>query len=366
MLKKILILTSEFGKGHMSVAKHLQAALNDSGQCEAKIIDFGHYAKGPFSHTHKSYDNTTRHAPKAWQMFFDLTNDDKAIHRLGKIQLKMSEKNGLALFKKEKPDLIVITYAGWVYTASQIAKKYDPNIKVVSLATDSISLHRTWTLGRIDELIVPDQDTAETVIESGINAHMIHALGYPVNPELFNKSFKKDVLIRQLRFDPSKKTILLIPTLLNKQKTISLIELILSNGHYNLAVVCGRDEEILKKLQYHKKERNFLLTGWVENMADYMLISDVIITKAGGSTVQECIAAKKPMILNQIIPGQEQGNALFVEKNQLGLVALSNEEIMRALTSILKNYPKFQKNLQKISKPNAAKNIADHLLGLLK
>ena len=86
----------------------------------------------------------------------------------------------------------------------------------------------------------------------------------------------------------------------------------------------------------------------------------------GGSTVQECIAAKKPMILNQIVPGQEQGNALFVEKNQLGLVALSNDEIMLALASILKEYKRFQTNLEKVSRSDAAKNIADYLLSLVK
>lgn len=365
-MKKILILTSEFGKGHMSVAKHLQTALADTGKCEAKIIDFGQYAKGPFSHSHKSYDTATKHVPKAWQIFFDMTNDDKTIHRLGRIQLKMTMKSGLALFKKEKPDLLVITFAGWVYTASQIAKKYNPNLKVVSLTTDSISIHRTWTLGDIDELIVPDQDTAETVIESGIDAQMVHALGYPVNPQLFDKSFDRKNFLKGFNFDFNKKTILLIPTLLNKQKTLDLIELILSKNEYNLAVVCGRDKELYKKLLHHEKDKNFHLTGWTDKMPAYMRSSDVVITKAGGSTVQECIAAKKPMILNQIVPGQEQGNALYVEKNQLGLVALSNDEILRALENIFKNYKSFERNLKKCSSTDAAKNIADYLLSLIK
>ncbi len=91
-MKKVLILTAEFGKGHMSVAEHLETALEASSKAEAKIIDFGQYASGPFTHSHKSYDTTTKHIPKAWQMFFDLTNDNKALQRLGNIQLKMSER----------------------------------------------------------------------------------------------------------------------------------------------------------------------------------------------------------------------------------------------------------------------------------
>ncbi len=363
-MKKILILTSEFGRGHMSVAKHLQTALNEAGQCEAKVIDFGHYAKGPFAHSHKSYDTATKHAPKAWQIFFDLTNDDKTIRRLGEIQLKMTMKGGLDLFKKEKPDLIVITFSGWVYSASKIAKKYNPKLKVVSLTTDSISIHRTWTLGDVDEIIVADKDTAEIIIESGIDAKIVHALGYPVNPVLFDKKFDRKEFLKNLNFDPSKKTVLFIPTLLNKQKTLDLIELILDQNQYNLAVICGRDQELHKKLSDHEEVKNFHLQGWTDKMSEYMLASDVIITKAGGSTVQECIAAKKPMILNQIVPGQEQGNALYVEKHRLGLVALTNQEIITSLDNIIKNYPDYDLRLNEVYSPDAARKIAKYLLNL--
>mgnify|MGYP006289759779 CR=1 FL=1 len=363
-MKKILILTSEFGKGHMSVAKHLLTALESTGECEAKIIDFGDFAKGPFSHSHKSYDTATKHVPKAWQIFFDLTNDDKTIHRLGKIQLKMTMKSGLELFRKEKPDLVVITFAGWVYTASKIAKKYDPRLKVVSLTTDSISIHRSWTLGDIDELIVPDKDTAETVIESGVDANIVQALGYPVNPELFDEKFDKAGFAKNLGFDPTKKTVLLIPTLLNKQKTLDLIQSIQDSKQYNLAVICGRDKELYKKLKDQIKGDNFHLIGWTNKMASYMLASDLVITKAGGSTVQECIAAKKPMILNQIVPGQEQGNALFVEKNHLGLVALTNNEIVSAVEKVFDNYDFYMNNLAQVSTPDAAKKIAEYLITL--
>ena len=38
----------------------------------------------------------------------------------------------------------------------------------------------------------------------------------------------------------------------------------------------------------------------------------LVISKAGGATVQEAIAARCPMIVNQVIPGQEEGNARLI------------------------------------------------------
>lgn len=365
-MKKILILTASFGRGHLSVSEHLKKALDEhKTKYETKIIDYGEYASGPFAHSHKSYDATTKYMPKAWQMFFDITNDEKAIIGLCNLGMKLSRKRTLELFEKEKPDLIVITFAGWVYAASKLAKEFDPSIKVVSLATDSITIHLSWMLGDLDAFIVPDKDTAEIVIEDGMNPALVKPIGYPVNSKLYDKKFKREDFLKKIDLDPNKKSILLIPTLLNKDKTVSLIERIAQMQQYNLSVICGRDEELFKKLEKSEVSNLVHLVGWTDKMPEYMLASDIIITKAGGSTTQECIAAHKPIIINQIVPGQEQGNALFVEKNHLGLVALSNDEIIRSIKYVDKHYKIFEKNLSKVSQPQAANKVADFLSTLI-
>jgi len=364
-MKKVLILTAEFGKGHMSVAEHLKTALEATGKAKAKIIDFGKYASGPFTHSHKSYDTATKHLPKAYRFFFDVTNDKSALRTLGGMQLKMSERKAMKLFKEEKPDIVVIAFGGWVYAASKLAKKANPKTKVVSLATDSMIIHRSWSMGDIDAFIVPDKDTAETVVEDGLDPKLVKAIGYPVNPKLYDKNFDTKKFLTGFEFDTSKKTILLIPTLSNKDKTLHLIEKVQELNKFNLAVICGRDQELHKKLKPHQSDKNFHLVGWTDMMPEYMLASDIIITKAGGSTVQECIAAGKPLVINQVIPGQEQGNALYVEKNLLGLVALTNSEVINAITKIDNNYKQYKANLRNIHTPYAADKVAKYLLSLV-
>lgn len=365
-MKKVLILTASFGRGHMSVAEHVKTALDSrQGGFEAKIIDYGEYASGPFAHSQRSYDATTKYMPKAWQMFFDITNDEKALIGLCNLGMKMSKKRTIELLKREHPDMIVITFAGWVYAASKIAKSFDPNIKVVSLATDSITIHLSWMLGDLDAFIVPDKDTAEIVIEDGMNPELVKAIGYPVNPKLYDKKFDGAAFLGKQGLDPHRKSILLIPTLLNKDKTVELIEQIAGLNRYNLAVICGRDKELYRKLNRSEVAGIVKLVGWTNKMPEYMLASDIIITKAGGSTTQECIAAQKPVIINQIVPGQEQGNALYVEKNHLGLVALSNADIVRAIEKVDKHYKTYQSNLKKVFQPDAAGKVADYLTTLL-
>ena len=58
-----------------------------------------------------------------------------------------------------------------------------------------------------------------------------------------------------------------------------------------------------------------------------MLNHHLIVGKAGGALVQEAIAARCPMIVNQVIPGQEEGNAQLIRENGLGAVAERNREV---------------------------------------
>ena len=66
-----------------------------------------------------------------------------------------------------------------------------------------------------------------------------------------------------------------------------------------------------------------------------MRISDVIISKSGGITTTECITLQKPILVIDPIPGQEEANAQFIEKNKFGYVASNHEELFLYLERLL-------------------------------
>lgn len=97
-------------------------------------------------------------------------------------------------------------------------------------------------------------------------------------------------------------------------------------------------------------------------MPEYIRSADLVITKAGGSTVMECIGVKKPTIINKIIPGQEEGNAQFVTKHKLGVVAIESDAIVLAAKSILNRPEKYNARFSDFAKPDASLKIAEFLL----
>jgi 1,2-diacylglycerol 3-beta-galactosyltransferase len=48
--------------------------------------------------------------------------------------------------------------------------------------------------------------------------------------------------------------------------------------------------------------------GFITNMAEYMVASDVLISKAGPGTISEAAALSLPVMLTSFLPGQEEGN----------------------------------------------------------
>ena len=57
----------------------------------------------------------------------------------------------------------------------------------------------------------------------------------------------------------------------------------------------------------------------------------VVVSKAGGATTQEAIAARCPMIVNQIVPGQEEGNYELLRRHGAGALAETPDAVISAL-----------------------------------
>jgi hypothetical protein len=97
-----------------------------------------------------------------------------------------------------------------------------------------------------------------------------------------------------------------------------------------------------------------------------MMSHHLVISKAGGATVQEAIAARCPMIVNQVIPGQEEGNAELITKFNLGAVVEKNKEVAGAVELAFEKratlWHEWRRNLKKISRPDAALRIGELIL----
>ena len=64
--------------------------------------------------------------------------------------------------------------------------------------------------------------------------------------------------------------------------------------------------------------QEFETVEWSDDLPRLLRTNHLVISIAGGATVQEAMAAGCPLIVNHIIPGQEEGNARFIVESNSG------------------------------------------------
>lgn len=114
--------------------------------------------------------------------------------------------------------------------------------------------------------------------------------------------------------------------------------------------------------------RRLTVRGWTRRVPSYLAASHVVVGKAGGATVHEVLAAARPMLVNFLLPGQEEGNTRLLEKLGGG----SHVPDARALASALQEmmadggaqWRRMHENLLRAGMTGGSGRIADLALKL--
>ncbi len=360
--KRILILTSIHGYGHLSPSKAIQQGIEAlyGYDFNVEIVDFFFILNESFSNTlHQVYEGSIKHAPSVWQFLFTSTDKKWQVKLLNMLHYPFVVQKLTKFFEEKNPDLIISTFPMWDYIAVQIWKKHNPEAKFVSLVTDSISIHSGWTAAESDYHVVANKETALSLKKLGVSEEKIKVLGFPIDLRFLEKT-DRGPFLSQLGLNPKLYTILFLPTHANVSRTVKIIqELLREPRDYNVIVVSGKNAKLKAKLSVYTHHKNIRVMGWRDDLPHFINVADLVMTKPGGATVMECIGAKKPMLITQIIPGQEEGNAELIKRYKLGIISTEKPgKIRKNITTIRQHQAEYEKNLAKLSKPAAALDIA--------
>lgn len=107
----------------------------------------------------------------------------------------------------------------------------------------------------------------------------------------------------------------LVPTSLAFYETLN------SRLGMETTVITAKNQNLYKKL--HGRFENVHVVGFVDDIKERMLESDLLLSKSGGITTFESIYAELPMVIFKPFLQQEVSNAEFVKNKELGIVLSS-------------------------------------------
>ena len=314
------------------------------------------------------YMFTIQRMPSIWAHLYDNPYWVKKSQRLKKIIHYFNLPKLEALFNDFCPDGVVSTQAFPCGMVADFKRIRGINLPLVAVLTDFVP-HSFWIYKTIDYYIVPSEEVKQKLIEKGVNSDRIKPLGIPFDPK-FNQNLNKFEIRKKLNLEDNLFTVLIMGGGQGLGPIKNVVK-ILENLKFNLQeiVVCGTNTRLhhwLKKRLKKYKKRIFLL-DYAENIEELMSAADLIITKPGGVTCAEALSKGLPMLIISPLPGQEanntsylieQGAAIKVDKPADLIDVISDLHNHRQRLSELSNAA------SQISKPNAARDIAQLLLGV--
>ncbi|HEX3463848.1 MAG TPA: glycosyltransferase [Candidatus Elarobacter sp.] len=102
-------------------------------------------------------------------------------------------------------------------------------------------------------------------------------------------------------------------------------------------VIAGKNKKLVRRFagEARRDGAGVRVLGFVENVFDWMHAADVLITKPGGLTTSEALAARVPMVLLRPLPGQEERNARYLVSRGAALRARNGPDLVRVVDRVL-------------------------------
>jgi len=359
MKPPILILTSAFGEGHNAAARNLAIALRTQDHDREVVIrDLFAEAYGPlYSLAQRGYFLFINHFPGLWGAFYKYL--DKNTKAPGRVSIYQRAARLLRKTITEMhPAVIASTYPGYNHLLDHLYEKAERPFRTVTVVTDSITINSLWYSGHSDLFLVPNEITARVMEDAGVSREKLRVTGFPV-PPIFES-------LRGQRTSPDPSSPPKVLYLVNPgQKNAGEIlrQLGMVDG-IELSAACGRDEELRKAMQKiaNLLPRPIKVEGWMQDLPERVASSHLVVAKAGGATVQECLAAATPLIMSQVVPGQEEGNAELLTEADCGCSATTPQAVGTAVRHAFSHgyqvWMTWESNATKTGTPEGARNSA--------
>ena len=134
-------------------------------------------------------------------------------------------------------------------------------------------------------------------------------------------------------------------------------------------VIVGKNRRLEVRLleEARRSGGDARVCGFVENVFDWMHAADVLVTKPGGLTTSEALAARVPLVLLRPLPGQEERNARFLGARGAAVLATRGRDVGSAVGAVLEDAVLAQRlrdGAAALAHPDAAERIATRIAAM--
>ncbi len=320
--RRILILTADVGLGHRSAAEAIEAALRTSAPSDWSVTVVNPLdddrVPAILRERQEAYDRLVQSDPDLYKLGYRVADTEAVGALVNGATTVVLYKVLRDIVRQSKPDVIVSTFAIYQAGLGAVMQVTGVPIPILTVVTDLATVSQVWFNSASDLTLVPTEIVRDLAVEHGIPTSRVRVTGLPVDPRLAEDPGDRGTLRVSLGWERDLTTLLVVGSK-RVRRLPEMLHGINHAGHpLQLILVAGDDEMLHQKLQETTWHLPARIYGFVEQLPTFMHAADAVMSKAGGLIVTESLAAGLPLLLVDVLPGQEVGNADLVVETGAG------------------------------------------------
>ncbi len=366
-MKKILILMADFGYGHRNAAKAIAEALQVTygPACSVDIVNPIDDPRAPaFLRDDQSvYDRLVTERPELYQFGYQVGDTWLAGHLLeGSLTLMLFDVLR-DILRQRQPDIVVTTYPFYQGILAAVFAAEGQRRPLATVVTDLAAVNKLWFHPVAGLCLVPTPDVYQQALAAGLPAETVKLTGLPVRPDLAVDNDDPAALRAQLGWRPDLFTVLAIGSKRLERLDQALRCLNHSGWPLQVVAVAGGSADLYQRLQATNWHVPAHVYDYVADMGRFLRGADCVLSKAGGLIVSEALACGRPLILVDVIPGQETPNADYVVAGGAGVLAQDSQAVLEAVCHWLESdrrlYHEQASRARQLGRPRATFEAAE-------
>jgi processive 1,2-diacylglycerol beta-glucosyltransferase len=360
MRRELLILHCRTGGGHVAAAEAIAERARARGVA-ARVIDALSFAPPWFARAYvDTHLRSSAYWPQLYGTAYFASNRRSAVD--GELRKRFDQWIGKTLLKEvigSDPLAVIATHFFPMGSLGYARRRRSLSAPLVEVVTD-YAAHAVWAEPGADAYCAPRGPACDDLVAHGIPRWLVASTGIPVRFAFAEAS----PLVRRAKHAPLR--VLVTSGGFGVGPVTRVLRSCVGISGLVLDVVCGNNPHLVARARRtcDRLGLDANIVGFQSDMPSRVAEADVVVTKPGGLTISECLAAGRPLVLVGAVPGQETLNQAWTVEH--GAAVVSAPEAVGQTVAELRNgaLTGMAKRSRMLGAPHAADRVLDIALAL--
>ena len=297
---RILILNMSQGAAHTRAAAALRQAFSDlRPSVDAEVVDTLQCCTAWFRAYYNSYVILLAIWPSLWRWIESRQSQSEStgpnwLYRRGARPL-------FRYLRDYAPNAVIATEVGACELAALCKREARGNFVLVGV--ELMDFNRAWVQPEVDLYLATHPDLAAQLVSAGAPAWKVETTGQPIHPAFASLPARAQV---REKLGVKADAILILLSLGSQGFGMPeriLEEILKVRMGLEVVLLAGRNRRVEKRLRRHcERLPQVRVLGWIDNVHEWMVASDLMISKPGGGTLNEGFACGLPTLAFNPLP----------------------------------------------------------------